>query len=85
MDTRGGNIMMKAVNLAKIFILLAVICQLIVMSGWFIGTIVNVLQSVSLGSLLLTLFLLRKKKRKAKRKPSQPKEVADLVERAKSE
>lgn len=76
---------MKSINVAKIFILLAVISQLIVMSNWFIGNIINTLQIISLCSLLLALFLLRKKKRKTIRKRRQPKEVVDMPDKAKSE
>jgi hypothetical protein len=74
---------MKAQTLANILLYVATICQLLWMSGWVESRLVQPLQLLTLGLMLLTLFVLRKKKRKAKRRPRKPPaEVAALVERA---
>lgn len=73
----------KTQTFATILLYLATICQLLWMSGWVEGKWIQPLQLLTLGLMLCTLFVLRKKRRKTKRRPRKtPAEVNALVERA---
>jgi len=75
---------MKEPTFAAILLYVATICHLLSISGWVVSRLVPPLQVVTLGLMLVSLFLLRKKKRKSKRRPRKPPaEVTALVERAK--
>lgn len=74
---------LKAQNLASILLYLAVFFHLLGMSGWVASTMAQPIQLAVLGLLLTALFVLRKKKRKAKRRPRKPPvEVTEMLERA---
>lgn len=71
---------------AFILILLAIIAQLLWMSGWVIESLIQPFQLMSLGLMLITLFVLRKKKRKVKKRTRrQPAEGENLVDKTKQD
>lgn len=59
---------MKAANTAKLLIQLVILVQLLWYSGWLPAHVTTWFQLASLLLLALTLFVLRKKRRKAKKK-----------------
>ncbi len=61
---------MKAANTAKLLIQLVILLQLLWYSGWLPAHVTLWFQLASLLLLALTLFVLRKKRRKAKKKPA---------------
>lgn len=69
--------------MASILLYLAVLFHLLGMSGWVAPSMSQPIQLATLGLMLTALFVLRKKKRKAKRRPRKPPvEVAAMLERA---
>jgi uncharacterized protein YhhL (DUF1145 family) len=61
---------MKPVNIAKLLIQLAILLQLLWLSGWLPDQAAKGSQLASLALLFLTLFVLRKKRRKTRKKPA---------------
>ncbi|MGZ0053307.1 hypothetical protein [Brevibacillus gelatini] len=74
---------MNAQNLASILLYLAVLLHLLGMSGWVQAKLSQPIQLATLAFMLTALFVLRKKKRKARRRTRKPPaEVAVMLERA---
>lgn len=74
---------MNAQNLAAILLYMAVIFHLLGMSGWVVPRLSQPIQLATLGLMLTALLVLRKKKRKAKRRPRKPPvEVEVMLDRA---
>ncbi|NGQ97332.1 hypothetical protein G3578_19525 [Brevibacillus sp. SYP-B805] len=60
---------MKPVPLAKLLILAAILAQLFWLSGWLPDHASQGCQLASLALLFLTLFVLRKKRRRTRKRP----------------
>ncbi|MGN7471166.1 hypothetical protein [Brevibacillus sp. SAFN-007a] len=74
---------MNAQNVASILLYMAVLFHLLGMSGWVPAKLSSPIQLATLGLMLTSLFVLRKKKRKTRRRPRKPPaEVAVMLERA---
>ncbi|GAA4708518.1 hypothetical protein [Brevibacillus fulvus] len=69
-------------QIAKIGILLSILCQLLGMAEWLTEANRHVLQGASLLCLLAALWLMRKKKRKQKRRSKASPETQALLARA---